>query len=56
MIPKLHKNEEYKENVETLQKMGIKYIEVFNYVIPADRKSVSEKAKANMDEFLSKLS
>ncbi len=56
MIPKLHKNEEYKENIETLQNMGITDIEVFNYIIPSDRKTISDTAKKNMDDFLNKIS
>ncbi len=56
MIPNLHKNEEYKENIETLQNMGITDIEVFNYVIPSDRKTISDTAKKNMDDFLNKIS
>ena len=55
VIPVLHKNEEYKESVEALKELGIKNIDVFNYVMPEERKKVSKEAFKNREDILSQI-
>ena len=55
VIPVLHKNEEYKESVEALKELGIKNIDVFNYVMPEGRKKVSKEAFKNREDILSQI-
>ena len=51
VIPLLHKDKEYEENVKALQNMGIKRIDVFRYVYPESRKSLSKTALERREEF-----
>ena len=55
VIPALHKDKEYEENIEALKKLGIKKIDAFKYIIPELRKNVSNAAKRNKEEFLSAI-
>ena len=55
VIPELHKDKEYEDNVKALQEIGIKGIEVFRYVNPSVRKELSDTSKKNTEEFLSKI-
>ena len=55
VIPNFHKDKEYEDNVKALQDIGIKGIEVFRYINPSDRKEISDNAKKNTEEFLSKI-
>lgn len=55
VIPFLHKDEEYKENVLRLKELGFTRIEAFNYHNPSKKKKISENAKANMNAFLDNM-
>ena len=55
IIPNFHKDKEYEDNIKALQEIGIKGIEVFNYIDPAARKEISDTAKKNKEDFLGKI-
>ena len=55
IIPNFHKGKEYEDNIKALQEIGIKGIEVFNYIDPATRKEISDTAKKNKEDFLGKI-
>ena len=53
IIPQLHNNKEFEENVIILKNLGIETVDVFNYIIPDTKKGTSLIAIENKERFLS---